>query len=48
MKKLKSAKDIAFEKERAGYRRKIRELEDTVSAFQIVIISKRKRVKYFA
>ncbi len=40
MKKLKSAKDIAFEKERAGYRKKIRELEDTISAFQIVIMQK--------
>ena len=40
MKTSKSAKDIAFEKERARYRKKIRELEHDISVFQLAIMNK--------
>ncbi len=40
MKKQKSAKDIAFDKERAKYRKKIRELEYDISELRLAIIQK--------
>lgn len=40
MKNQKSAKDIAFEKERAKYRKKIRELESDISEFRLAIMQK--------
>lgn len=40
MKPKKSAKDIAFDKERAKYRKEIRELEHDVSALRLAVMQK--------
>ena len=40
MKNVKSAKDMAFEKERAKYRKKIRELEHDVNDCQLALMQK--------
>lgn len=45
MKPKKSAKDMAFDKERANYRKKIRELERDVAEFQLAIMQKDNEIR---
>lgn len=40
MKQKQSAKDLAFEKERAKFRKKIRELEHEINSLQYIIMQK--------
>lgn len=40
MKQKQSAKDLAFEKERAKFRKKIRELESGINALQLAVMQK--------
>lgn len=47
MKKPQSAKDIAFEKERAKYRKKIRELERDIADLQLAVMRKDNELNIF-
>lgn len=40
MKQKQSAKDLAFEKERAKFRKKIRELEHEINSLQLAVMQK--------